>query len=293
VTAPPIFSPAKINLFLAITGRRADRFHDLVSVVAPLDFGDDLNVTPGADGAFTLACNDPAVPTAESNLVLRAARAFVAATGWRGGAHFRLQKNIPVGAGLGGGSSNAVATLRALNQLAGGPLDSDALSALGAALGSDCPLFLQSGPVVLRGRGEVVAPLPAAAAHGLRGRRVLLFKPGLAISTPWAYGRMAAAPRTYLPAAVAEARLAAWLEGGCTTEQFLFNNMEEVVFAKFLVYPVLLDALRGDFGLAARMSGSGSACFALLPADTPVQAVVVRIREFLGAAAFVTEAKIL
>jgi 4-diphosphocytidyl-2-C-methyl-D-erythritol kinase len=104
---------------------------------------------------------------------------------------------------------------------------------------------------------------------------------------------MAAAPRTYLPAAVAEARLAAWLEGGCTTEQFLFNNMEEVVFAKFLVYPVLLDALRGDFGLAARMSGSGSACFALLPADTPVQAVVVRIREFLGAAAFVTEAKIL
>jgi len=293
VPTPPIFSPAKINLFLAVTGRRADGFHDLVSVVAPLDFGDHLEVAPGPDRGFTLECNDPAVPTDDSNLVLRAARGFAAASGWGGGAHFRLEKRIPVGAGLGGGSSNAIAALRALNDLAGGPLDFAALFALAAALGSDCPLFLQNMPVVLRGRGDGVTPLPAPAATRLRGRQLLLFKPAFAISTHWAYGRMAAgAPLHYLAAEAAESRLAAWLEGRTMTEDFLFNNMETVVFAKFLALPVLLAVLRAEFGLAVRMSGSGSACFALLAEGAPVAAITTRIREFWGPAAFVATAKI-
>jgi 4-diphosphocytidyl-2-C-methyl-D-erythritol kinase len=123
VEALILFSPAKINLFLAITGRRADGFHDLVSVVAPLDFGDHLELRPAAAGTFVLECDEPAVPLGEENLILRAAREFVAGTGWRGGARFRLRKRIPIGAGLGGGSSNAVAALRGLNQLSGGALD--------------------------------------------------------------------------------------------------------------------------------------------------------------------------
>src|SRR5438552_482615 len=125
-----LFSPAKINLFLAVTGRRADGFHDLVSVVAPLDFGDELVAELGgsrreAGGGkqFTLECDHPEVPVDGANLVLKAAEAFVAATGWSGSVHFRLTKRIPPGAGLGGGSSNAVAALRALNRLAGGLLD--------------------------------------------------------------------------------------------------------------------------------------------------------------------------
>jgi 4-diphosphocytidyl-2-C-methyl-D-erythritol kinase len=186
-----------------------------------------------------------------------------------------------------------VAALRALNELAGRPLGAGRLAELAASLGSDCPLFLHDGPVVMRGRGERVEALRAAAAVRLRGRRVLLFKPAFGISTPWAYGRMAAAaPRHYLPAAAAEAQLAAWLDGGAPAEELLFNSMEAGVFAKFITLPVLLDGLRGEFGLVARMSGSGSACFALLRADTPVAAVAARIREFWGAAAFVTEAKI-
>src|ERR1017187_4551716 len=95
-----IFAPAKLNLFLAVTGRRADGFHDLVSVAAPLDFGDTLVVEArgegqGANGNFSLTCNDEAVPCDESNLVLKAARAFAIATGWRGGANFSLEKQIP------------------------------------------------------------------------------------------------------------------------------------------------------------------------------------------------------
>ena len=104
-------SPAKVNLFLAVTGRRADGFHDLVSVAALLDFSDELEVAPAAAG-FTLECDDAAVPTDGNNLVLKAAAAFVAATGWKGGGHFKLTKRIPMGAGLGGGSGNAVTAVR-------------------------------------------------------------------------------------------------------------------------------------------------------------------------------------
>jgi 4-diphosphocytidyl-2-C-methyl-D-erythritol kinase len=291
-----IFAPAKLNLFLAVTGRRADGFHELVSVAAPLDFGDTLVVEArgegqGPNGNFSLTCNDEAVPCDESNLVLKAARAFAIATGCRGGANFSLEKQIPMGAGLGGGSSDAVAALQAMNTLAGKPLAAPALMEIATRLGSDCALFLHDGPVVMRGRGDRVASLPVTAAARLRGRRVLIFKPGFAIPTAWAYAQMAARPETYVPAHEAEARLAAWCEGKCATaEGVLFNNMERVVVAKFLALPVLLAELAARFGLAPRMSGSGSACFALLPDEAPVPAISAAVRAAWGASAFVVEA---
>jgi 4-diphosphocytidyl-2-C-methyl-D-erythritol kinase len=289
-----IFAPAKLNLFLAITGRRADGFHDLVSVAAPVTWGDTLAVEARADGGFSLACDDPAVPRDSTNLVLRAAELFRGATGSAGGAHFVLTKRIPMGAGLGGGSSDGAMALLALNRLAGEPLTPGQLAALAAQLGSDCALFLRGGPVAMRGRGERVEPLPAGAGARLSGRRVLIFKPAFGIATPWAYGRLAAgAPDSYLPAAEAEARLAEWLgEGGAPAEALLFNSMEPVAFAKFVALPALLERLRARFGLAARMSGSGSACFALLKEDTPVNGVADTIREAWGASSVAVEARL-
>ena len=286
-------SPAKINLFLAITGRRADGFHDLVSVVAPVDFGDTLEIEE-TSGGFSLACDDPALEVDETNLVLRAARAFAAASGWTGGARFALTKRIPTGAGLGGGSSNAAATLRGLNTLAGHPVSDARLAEIAAQLGSDCALFLHGGPVVMRGRGERLAPLPATAISRLKGRRVLIFKPGFSISTLWAYRRMAAeAPRDYLPADLAEARLADWLAAPeAKAEELLFNNMEKPAFAKYVALPVLLEVLRTEFGLTPRMSGSGSACFALLPDGVPVASIRTRICEYWGPETFVVEARL-
>lgn len=288
-----LFSPAKVNLSLAVTGRRPDGFHDLVSVVAPLAFGDDLvaeAAPPGGGPRFTLACDDPAVPVDGTNLVLRAAEAFAAATGWTGGARFTLTKRIPLGAGLGGGSSNAVAALRALDRLAGGGTGAERLAALAATLGSDCPLFLRDGPVVMRGRGERIADLPPAAAARLRGRRVVVFMPGFGIATPWAYSRLAARGTDYVPAAEAEARLAAWLAGDGPAEDLLANNLEAPAFAKHLALPVMLAWLRERHGLAPRMSGSGSACFALLGAADDADAVAATVRAGWGAAArvFVT-----
>ena len=159
-----------------------------------------------------------------------------------------------------------MAALRALNRLAGGNRDEPGLRELAAGLGSDCPLFLSDGPVVARGRGELTEPVSPAAAARLRGRRVAIFKPGFAIATAWAYDRMRAGSDSYLSAAAAEARLAAWIEDRrAPAEELLFNNMERPVFAKFAALPALLDLLRRDFGLAPGMSGSGSACFAFLP----------------------------
>jgi 4-diphosphocytidyl-2-C-methyl-D-erythritol kinase len=303
-----IFSPAKINLYLAVTGRRADGYHDLVSVAAPLDFGDQLTAEvtgrkSKGDSRYTVECDDPEVPPCGDNLVVKAAEAFAEVTGWKEPVAFRLAKRIPMGAGLGGGSSNAVAALLALNQLSGARLGREALAALAARLGSDCPLFLPGGPVVMRGRGERVEPLPAAAARRLRGRRVLLFKPAsLAVGTAWAYARLAAAaeaapaaggtPGAYLSAMEAERRLTAWIDGNAGAEELLFNNMEPVVFRKFVALPALSERLRDRFGLAPRLSGSGSACFALLSADAPVEAITAAIREAWGAVAFVQVAAI-
>lgn len=286
-----VFSPAKINLFLAVTGRRPDGFHDLVSVAAPLDFGDELHAAAGGRG-FTLECDDPAVPVDGGNLVLKAAEAFATATGWREPVRFRLTKRIPIGAGLGGGSSNAVAALRALNQLAGGLLGEEALAQVAAGLGSDCVLFLKDAPVVMRGRGERVDALPAGAVARLRGRRVLLFKPSFGIGTPWAYGRMVARGTDYLPSAQAEVRLAGWLGGAAPAEELLFNNMEPAAFEKYTPLPILLARLRESFGVVADMSGSGSACYALLRDDFVTAPLIAVIRECWGATVFLQEARL-
>ncbi len=292
-TRVELFSPAKLNLSLAITGRRPDGFHDLVSVVGPLGWGDTLTIERTDDGAgFTLACADPAVPLGAENLVLKAAAAFQAATGWAGGVKFTLAKQIPMGAGLGGGSSNAATALQALNRFAGERLDLAGLSTVAARVGSDCALFLYGGPVVMRGRGDRVEALPERAAARLRGRSVMVFKPAFGISTAWAYGQLAAAA-SYLPVGEAEARLARWLDDAATpAEGLLYNNMEPPAFAKFPALPVLLNRLKKNFGLTAGMSGSGSACFALLGEDSPVAEIEKTIREAWGPSVFLARTRL-
>jgi len=295
VNSARAFSPAKLNLFLAVTGRRPDGYHDLVSLAVPLTWGDDLKAEEAEHG-FSLECNDPRVPLDGTNLILRAAAAFQDASGWRRGARFVLDKRIPIGAGLGGGSSNAVAALGALNELAGGPIDEAGLLKVATAIGSDCPLFLSSGPVVMRGKGERVEALPQKSAARLSGRRVFLFKPGFDISTASAYARLAdRAPDAYLPAAKAEQRLAAWLGNpSAAAEEVLFNSFEQSAFGRFMALPVLLERVRARFGLAARMSGSGSACFALLPVEggPPADEIGAFVRAAWGPAAFFAEARI-
>ena len=286
-------APAKINLYLAVTGRRSDGFHNLVSLVAPLVWGDTLTVEARPSG-FTLACDLEGIPLDATNLVLQAAAACAGATGWTGGAHFTLVKRIPAGAGLGGGSSDAVAALETLNGMAGSPLDGAGLARVAASLGSDCPLFLSKAPVVIRGRGERIEPLPAEAYSRIRGVRIFVFKPAFPIDTPWAYSRLAAeAPRGYVAEPRAEQRLADWVHTpGSPVDGLLQNSLERPAFTKFPAIPLLLERLRIRFGVAARMSGSGSACYALLHENVDVAAIEGVVRETWGMSAFTVETRI-
>ena len=284
------FAPAKLNLYLAVTGRRADGFHELVSVVVTLDWGDRLRAYPQEEPA--LECTDPSVPLGEENLIMKAARAYAAAGG-RGSARFVLKKQIPMGAGLGGGSSDAVAALIALDRLSSKPLGPETLRRLAEGLGSDCPLFLAEGPVIMRGRGERLEPLPPAAAARLRGRRILVFKPAFGIPTAWAYAYLAAR-KDYVPPAEAEARLSQWIgDPDASAEALLFNSMERAAFAKFVALPALVDLLHVRHGLLARMSGSGSACFAFLDENQSIAPIEATVRDAWGPEAFVVETRVL
>jgi 4-diphosphocytidyl-2-C-methyl-D-erythritol kinase len=293
LSAHEIPAPAKINLFLAVTGRRTDGYHDLVSVAAPLLWGDALEVEPRGSG-FTVESDDKEMPTDGSNLVLRAASAFALETGWTGGARFIVKKRIPMGAGLGGASTDATSAIVALNEAAGAPLDPAGLLKVAGSVGSDCALFLSRAPVIMRGRGERVEALPKEAYRRIRGMRVLLFKPGFGVPTPWAYSRMAAdAPRGYVTPGRAEAMLSSWIaKPGAPVEDLLFNSMEKPVFSKFAALPVLLETLRSRFGLSGRMSGSGSACFLLLHEAMEAAPIESSIREAWGKTAFVVETRI-
>ena len=290
--AVTVASPAKLNLSLAITGRRADGYHELISVVALVAFGDELRaelVAPElAHDGTTLACAAAGVPLDGTNLVLRAAAAFAAATGWRRAVAFTLVKRIPIGAGLGGGSSNAVAALRALEQLSGHQLGAEERIELAAGLGSDCPLFWYAGPVLMRGRGEHLEALPSAATARVRGRRVMIFKPAFGVATAWAFKELAGRPEWYASAKETEASLGRWCaDENATPEQLPGNTLEHPVFAKWPALPVMLAWLRERHGVTARMSGSGSACYAWLEKGTDEAAVVATIREGWGNVAFV------
>ncbi|MDX1419144.1 MAG: 4-(cytidine 5'-diphospho)-2-C-methyl-D-erythritol kinase, partial [Rubricoccaceae bacterium] len=150
-------APAKINLGLHVLRRRADGFHDVETVLVPIGWADGLTARPAPGLRFT--CSDPALPTDDGNLVVRAARALAGWAGVAPAAALHLAKRVPYGAGLGSGSSDAAHTLRLLARLWGLDVPADALHGLAAGLGSDVPFFLGDGPALATGRGEVLTPL--------------------------------------------------------------------------------------------------------------------------------------
>lgn len=250
---------AKLNLSLAITGRRADGFHELVSLVAPIALADTLTLDVGRP--LGLTCDDPALPVDGTNLVLKAAAAYARRRPSAPAGHFHLTKRVPHGAGLGGGSADAAAALRLLDRASGDPLGPEALEALAAEVGSDCPFFVRGQAAVMRGRGERLELLPAAARAALAGRKVVLAKPPFGVPTPEAYGLLARAGK-YRPAAQAETELAAWLARPAADPVKLGNDLVAPVFSKYVALPAGLASFRRLTGSDWQMSGSGSACFA-------------------------------
>jgi 4-diphosphocytidyl-2-C-methyl-D-erythritol kinase len=260
--------PAKINLSLAILGRRADGFHDLSSVVAQTDFGDQLELTWAESGSAheDQVCVEGAAIAAADNSVTRAMAALRKAAALEHGAlRARLVKRIPVGAGLGGGSSDAVGVLRAAPAL-GLPLPRELdWHALAASLGSDCPLFLTDQPVLMEGRGERWSVLPEVLCRRLGGREVILFGPGFPVFTAQAYRRLAAAA-LYTPAADAAALVEDWIASGALLPPRI-NDFERLMGDWMPSLAIVLERLREQHRLDARLSGSGSACFVFPDGD--------------------------
>ena len=283
-------SPCKINLMLAITGGRPDGFHNLVSLVLPVKFGDEISVEFGDKDS--LFCNMEGIPTDSSNLILKAAELFRQNTNCGKFFKFCLCKRVPAGAGLGGGSSNGAISLLAINELCGSPLSIEELSKIAANMGSDCPLFLTGTPVVMRGRGEKVFKLSREAGEVLTSLKILIFKPAFSISTGWAYSQMRANPEFYISQDEAENKLSEWLENPTVRDLPLINNMQLPAFRKYPALELVLEDIRAEFRIPAMMSGSGSACFAIVNdlEEPRISSLKNFIAERLGKSCFIAEA---
>ncbi len=244
----------KVNLGLRITGVRADGYHELDSLFWPLAAPCDvLHLAAGQAGGLHMTCTDADIdPT--HNTLTKAYALFGEASGFRPALRLHLEKHIPHGAGLGGGSSDAASLLRWLNSQAPHPLPPEALAALGLRVGADVPFFLHNQPCRVRGIGEIITPSPE---NTLAGCWLLLLCPPVYVSTPWAYQAWDALPVTEKAQNNLTTRA---VEGRETNscEGWLSNDFEAAVFP---CYPVLAQLKRQllDCGAsAAVMSGSGS-----------------------------------
>jgi 4-diphosphocytidyl-2-C-methyl-D-erythritol kinase len=276
-----VFAPAKVNLVLRVMGKRPDGYHELAGVVQKVDLCDRLLLEEREGGEIAFACDreDLAGP---DNLALRAARLLQERAGAARGASLRLEKRIPVGAGLGGGSSDAAAALEGLNRLWSMGLSRGELAALGATLGSDVPLFLHPGPVLMEGRGERITPCP----WRIEACYLIVF-PGFPVSTAWAYRNFRlTSPRAEdtIP------RLLQAGKGGISPDiwgEILVNDLEEGVLPSHPAIGRLKSMLLEAGARASLMSGSGSSVFGLFDDADLAKSVAGAVRALPGHQVFV------
>ena len=254
-----LLSPAKINLFLAVTGRRPDGYHELATLMACLDLYDRIALRYEGDDIH-LSCNAPGIPRGESNLAFRAARLFQATyrdqRGFSpfGGLSIHLDKRIPAGAGLGGGSSNAAAVLQALNSHVRDPLSPATLANLALKLGADVPFFLDGRPALATGVGEQLAPW-----SGLPPYALLVVFPGQGLGTAEIYRDL------NLQLTKCEKKLKGFLlkRGIFDVGAHLCNDLEAVAVKRCPVIASIKTELNRLGARGALMSGSGSSVFGL------------------------------
>jgi 4-diphosphocytidyl-2-C-methyl-D-erythritol kinase len=244
-------APAKINWFLSVLNKREDGYHDIVSSLQCVELFDILSFEEAGEIHLLSEMGIPA----EGNLVYKAAVLLKKMSSYKRGARIHLQKNIPVAAGLGGGSSDAAATLIGLNRLWGLNLDKKTLMRLAAEIGSDVPFFLSGTLSLAEGRGEKVTDLPAESSA-----IILLVKPDIAVSTSWAYQSY----KTGLTKKPVDIKL--FCQALVSRNFFLLrdmvgNDLEEVVFGKYPAVGKIKRILLENGALFSLMSGSGSAVF--------------------------------
>ncbi|MBI3005839.1 MAG: 4-(cytidine 5'-diphospho)-2-C-methyl-D-erythritol kinase [Ignavibacteriales bacterium] len=251
-----IRSYAKINLGLRVVRKRADGFHDIETIFRQVNNYDEIEFLP-AGRNITAEANDPRVPTDASNLCVKAANLLRDITGVDKGVRIQLTKNIPVGAGLGGGSSNAAATLKGLVKFWGLALRPHELKRIALNLGSDVPFFLEGGSAVASGRGELLEHFNLELPYW-----ILVVTPQLQISTTWAYAHLTLSEPhiNHLKSAVAD-----FARSPAEHADRIGNDFEPLVFQMYPEVANIKEMLLEEGAVFALMSGSGSSVFGLFP----------------------------
>lgn len=258
-----LYPNAKINLGLSIDRRRPDGYHDITTVMLPVDWCDILELVPADDGLTTLATYGRKVGcTPEKNLVMKAYQALASITGGLPPVHFYLEKIIPDGAGMGGGSADASFALIGLNEMFNLGFDKNTLAQIAATIGADCPFFIYNRPSLCTGTGTELSP---CTATGLEGRSILIAKPRVAsVSTKEAYAGVKPSPCVVDMRATVNLPPENW-------ESTLHNDFEKSVFDQL---PVVAEVKRRMKTLGAEyasMTGSGSAVFGIFANDNLAQ----------------------
>ncbi|PWB78061.1 MAG: 4-(cytidine 5'-diphospho)-2-C-methyl-D-erythritol kinase [Candidatus Methylomirabilota bacterium] len=249
-------SPSKINLFLEVLGRRDDGYHEICSIVALTELCDTITLERCTSG-ITIRVGDPKVPSGPDNLCYRAADLLLRHSGVHGGVSIRIEKHIPVAGGMGGGSSNAAATLWGLNLLYDLGWPREELTGLGSELGSDVPLFFCRGAAFIRGRGERVEELAA-----LTPRWLVIANPGMEISTASVYRRL----RLPLTSETAGFTMRDLVEAGQIEAALshCFNRLEDVVLEAYPPVASLKQRLLLLGASPVLVSGSGPTVFGIM-----------------------------
>lgn len=253
--------PAKINLWLEILRKRSDGYHEVSSLMLPIALWDHLRLDRLASG-FSISCSHPEVPANESNLALRAAQVYLRAADVASGIHVHLDKNIPVGAGLGGGSADAAGVLLGLNRLFEERFSLSELSEMSRKLGADVSFFLYRQPALATGIGEKIA-----LVDGVPEFPVVLVKPPLSVSTAWVYQRLK------LTRGVSRIKIAPFLAHPWQLQDVLENDLESVTLSE---YPLLVEIRQWMMAQGAAgtlMSGSGPTIFAIFTDATQAERV--------------------
>ena len=279
-----VFPHAKINLGLHITGRRPDGFHDIETVFFPVPLKDALEIvhasaaSPAGDGIDLAVHGLPVAGPPADNLCVKAWRLLKKDFPRLPAIEAHLLKNIPMGAGLGGGSADGAFMLRLLNTSFHLEIPTDRLSRYAAQLGSDCPFFIFDGPCYATGRGEILEPLPL----DLSGWQLVLVSPGIHINTGWAFSQLDttlfAGTRPALRQVVQQP-VAAW-------KGQLANDFEKPVFEQYPAIAALRDSLYELGASYAAMSGSGSTVFGLFEKNIPLVSPPAPLIASLPAGAF-------
>ena len=279
---------AKVNLFLDVLRRREDGYHDIRSILVPVSLGDRIRIENAESGIETIMdgpgavpCEGMAIGGSDNNLATKAGRLLKEKTGYPGGARIYLEKYVPVGGGLGGGSADAAAVLAGLNELWETGLSLEQLLAMAIRLGSDVPALLRGGAVCVEGMGEKVSPVFDCGQRPRAEWWLVLANPGFGVSTGDIYSRHVSSLTsretqfTNMLTALREGDVA-------KAGPILFNALETTVFRKYPLLEMLVEHLRGCEAEGALLSGSGATVFALARDQAHAESIVERIRRLTG-----------